>query len=52
MHELNAEGAQNLFILIPNEGHPGSGETDELGKSFPSIQRTKYIMKDFMLQYN
>ena len=35
MHELNAEGAQNLFILIPNEGHLGSGETDEVRKIVP-----------------
>ena len=35
MHELNAEGAQSLFILIPNEGHPGYGETDEVRKIVP-----------------
>jgi plastocyanin len=28
-HEFNADGAQNLYILIPNEGHHGSGEEDE-----------------------
>ncbi|MGE5660725.1 MAG: hypothetical protein ACM3X1_00605 [Ignavibacteriales bacterium] len=24
-----------MFILIPNEGHPGSGETDEVRKIVP-----------------
>ena len=28
-HEFNADGAQNLYILIPNEGHHGPGEEDE-----------------------
>jgi hypothetical protein len=35
MHELNAEGAQNPFMFIPNEGHPGPGETDEVRKIVP-----------------
>lgn len=28
-HEFNADSTQNLFILIPNEGHHGPGEEDE-----------------------
>jgi plastocyanin len=28
-HEFNADGAQRLFILIPNEGHHGPGEENE-----------------------
>jgi plastocyanin len=28
-NEFNADGAQNLYILIPNEGHHGPGEEDE-----------------------
>jgi hypothetical protein len=47
MHELNAEGVQNLFILMPTEGHHGPGERDEGRKIVPIHTENEEYYKRF-----